>query len=288
VNAFELLVLLGLTSAVLVASWWLGHLVGVNPWVFALPPVVLGLRYVLLGSWWEVAVALGIGASLAAFTPVPWPMAVLAGAGAFYALCLFRSWRLGKRDPAGMRLFVGRSLLRRGHYAAAAEELTQALAVRPNDPAEAYFLRGLAWQHGGSYLNAIEDYGRALALNGDFTAAYVARGQAYSSAREYDRAIADFSRAIERAPDAAEAYLGRGLAREEQARYQEALTDHDRALALDRHLAAAYYHKAILHEQLGEPEQALAAYRGFLRSATRRDPNRRTARQRVQRLQRGG
>lgn len=195
-SLFEMLALGALLLVVLAISGWLDQLLGVPPWSFALPIVVLGLRRLLLGSWSAVAAALAVGASLALFTRTPWSMAVLAGGATLYALCWLRAWTLTRRDPAGLYLHLGQVLVGRRHYDAAVQEYTQALAARPNDPAGVHLRRGLALQHMEDYGRAMADYGRALRLSPKLGAAYYHKAVAHERLGQPRAALAAYEKFI--------------------------------------------------------------------------------------------
>ncbi|MCH7687990.1 MAG: tetratricopeptide repeat protein, partial [Planctomycetes bacterium] len=57
---------------------------------------------------------------------------------------------------------------------------------------------------------AIEDYGKTIALDPAFSAAYFDRGNAYGRSGELERAIEDYTRIIQLKPDHYGAYFARG------------------------------------------------------------------------------
>jgi len=62
----------------------------------------------------------------------------------------------------------------------------------------------------GLFDNAIEQFGKAIAINPDFSLAYGNRGVAYAILGDFDRALKDIDRAIELDRNYAEAYFVRG------------------------------------------------------------------------------
>jgi hypothetical protein len=99
-NVVEVLVILALFLVMLVISGWLGHLLGLSPWILAVPATVGGLRLIFGGSWVIVSVALAVGVSLALFTTIPWSAAV-AGAGATFYLVRYLTVVASRRRPTG-------------------------------------------------------------------------------------------------------------------------------------------------------------------------------------------
>lgn len=110
------------------------------------------------------------------------------------------------------------------------------------------------------YDDAIDAYGRALALAPDLVPAYVSRGQAQLRSGRPDLAIADYDRAMHLDPRAAAAYNGRGLAYQGKGDAARAMADYDRALALDRRLASAYNNRGLAHSFAGESDRAIADF----------------------------
>ena len=66
----------------------------------------------------------------------------------------------------------------------------------PND-IDAYNDRGILYALFGQYDRALEDYGRALALNPAFAEAYFNRGGLYSKAGQTELARADYQKACD-------------------------------------------------------------------------------------------
>ena len=59
---------------------------------------------------------------------------------------------------------------------------------------------------------AIQDYGKAIALNPNFSNAYYNRGVTYNGKGDVDLAIQDYGKVIELNPNLASAYCSRGTA----------------------------------------------------------------------------
>ena len=87
------------------------------------------------------------------------------------------------------------------------------IARRPEEPVDAqgFHSRGNRYSRNGSYERAIEDYNRAIELDGAFAEAYYDRGFSFYEVGLYEEAIADLTRAIELDPEAAHYYGQRSL-----------------------------------------------------------------------------
>ncbi len=79
---------------------------------------------------------------------------------------------------------------------------------QPEEPVDAngFHDRGNRYSRHGNYERAIQDYGRAIEMDGDFAEAYYNRGFSYYEVGLYEEAIADLTRAIELDPKAARYY----------------------------------------------------------------------------------
>lgn len=84
---------------------------------------------------------------------------------------------------------------------------------RPEEPRDAigFHARGNRYSRNGEYERAIEDYSRAVELDGAFAEAYYDRGFSFYEVGLYEEAITDLSRAIELNPEAAQYYGQRSL-----------------------------------------------------------------------------
>ncbi len=84
---------------------------------------------------------------------------------------------------------------------------------RPEEPLDAvgFHARGNRYSRNGAYERAIEDYSRAIEMDGAFAEAYYDRGFSFYEVGHYEEAIADLSRAIELNPEAAHYYSQRSL-----------------------------------------------------------------------------
>ena len=124
---------------------------------------------------------------------------------------------------------LGRSYLRDGKFAAAAEEFRLAVDLRPQDfwP---NFYRGVCNYRRNRFVDALASFHVCVAL----------------------------------APESAECLVNRALVLERLGRVDEAVRDNSRALALDRHLVAAYLNRGVLALGAGRPADAILDFRRAL------------------------
>ena len=93
----------------------------------------------------------------------------------------------------------------------AIEYLNNAIRLKP-DYADAYYLRGFAYDDLENHQRAIIDYSEAIRLSPDDAIAYNNRGKDYAKLGHNKLAIKDFNEAIRLQPDYVNAYNNRGYA----------------------------------------------------------------------------
>jgi tetratricopeptide (TPR) repeat protein len=130
----------------------------------------------------------------------------------------------------------------------AIEDCGKALALNPNN-AEAYRNRGNTYASLNQYEKAIEDYGKALALNPNHEGIYSNRGNAYAELKEYERAIEDYNKAIGLNSNLAEAYNNRGNAYAGLNQHEQAIEDYNKAIELNPNLAEAYHNRGTAYAE---------------------------------------
>jgi len=156
----------------------------------------------------------------------------------------------------------------------------------PNNAADAYYLRGRAFQDRNDASSARADFAKAIALSSDTAL----RAQAEKRLRdlgpepapsqrdprraklfyktglerarkgEFARAIEAFSQAIVYDPDDAGIYVELGYVYGEQGEYTHAMENYDRAIELDPKNAVAYNNRGAVYDKMGEYEDAIAEY----------------------------
>jgi serine/threonine protein kinase/Flp pilus assembly protein TadD len=140
---------------------------------------------------------------------------------------------------------LGRSLLRSGELARAAEELGRAADVRPQD-FWAHFYRGVCDYRRRDYGGAVHAFDVALALAPESAECYGNRGLAYAARGNNERARADYDRALALDSHAVAARLDRGVLDYQEGRLTEAADDLGRALRDGADPATAHYNLALV------------------------------------------
>lgn len=145
-----------------------------------------------------------------------------------------------------------------------------------------YMGEGLAYFNAGQYNNAALSFSCIVRVIDDtYVPAYMSRASTYMRQRDYQRAMEDYTRAIELDGELIAAINNRGVVQAALQEYEAAAEDFDRAIEVDPDFIAAYNNRSILYALAGEYEQAITlledgiARSGIDRVLTQyRDPNR--------------
>jgi tetratricopeptide (TPR) repeat protein len=124
----------------------------------------------------------------------------------------------------------------------------------------AYAYRGVAFERGGRFDKAIEDYERAIALNPSYYPAYNNMGALLGKMSLFARAIEYFNKAIALSPDYTDAYYNRGVTYVLIDQFGKALEDFNKAIVLNPGDATAYVERGNLHLRMGNRDLAIADF----------------------------
>ena len=110
----------------------------------------------------------------------------------------------------------------------------------------AYYNRGIAKLNLGDFSGAVEDFGKAIEINPQYSDAYNNRGFVrYEKLSDFIGAINDFDTAIGLSPAEPDIYYNRGNAKTLAGNYESAIIDYDRALQIKPDYGEAYFNKGI-------------------------------------------
>ncbi|MFO0879262.1 MAG: tetratricopeptide repeat protein [Gemmataceae bacterium] len=135
-------------------------------------------------------------------------------------------------------------------------DLTTLLSL--NSEPRAFFERGRLHARRGDFARAIEDYTEAIRLDPLMASTFANRGQAHLRRGSHDQALADFSEAIRLEPEDADLWLARAALHHQLGQHAAALADYDAVLKLDPAEIQAALARAQLLSQQGEFDRALA------------------------------
>ena len=130
-----------------------------------------------------------------------------------------------------------------------------------------YYRRGLDNYNKGNYERAIENYSRAIQINGNFFNAYSGRAEAYSKIGNNRNAIADYTTMISLNPNDSEAYLVRAILYRDQGDLNRAIADFSQVINLTNseiRLSIAYRNRGQAYFEQGDFNRAIADYIEYL------------------------
>ena len=158
------------------------------------------------------------------------------------------------------RLDLARALFDRGQFADALTLLTDTLVAIP-DSGRARYLLGLTYQRQGNYSGAMEELGKAAALEPllGLNSIYQSIGALRRSQQDYEGAIDAFSRRAALVPNDAFAHHELAEMYFRVGRLDEALAEHTVALMLDPRRADSLVGVAQVHLRAGRFAEAAAA-----------------------------
>jgi protein O-mannosyl-transferase len=162
----------------------------------------------------------------------------------------------------------GASYYSLGNYMQAIEDFNKAIKIKPDDAAP-YYNRGMTYNSLGNYRQAIEDCDKAIEIKPSNADAYINRSIAYNGIGNYRRAIENLNKAIEIRPGYASAYVNRGNAYRSLGNYKQAMEEYNMAIRLKDDFALTYHNRGTLYAMLGQYQPAIED----LNKAISLDPN---------------
>lgn len=122
-----------------------------------------------------------------------------------------------------------------------------------------------AYHRMGRNDEAVEEYGRAIAINPGDPNAYIGRGDAMVALGRGESALADYNEAVRLGPGYSRAFSGRGELLAEMGQEEAALADFDRAVQVDPGFARGYRLRGGLLSRRGQNDRALADFNEAIR-----------------------
>ena len=210
-------------------------------------------------DWWRWLVAIGV--------------ALIVMVGVWYALTHLTDFgtdasapaaaETAETQPTGAELpmddFTKLALekAKQGDVEGALDAFSVAIASNPEGASVPYYYRGLVYVEEGDASQAIDDFSKAIELDGHFPQAYAARGTAYLMLSRPAKAAEDFNKALQLDPNNASTYVNRARALMGLQMMKEAEADLDRAIELDPRLLAAYFNRGVLRMMQQDTQKAL-------------------------------
>jgi len=129
----------------------------------------------------------------------------------------------------------------------------------PAQIADAYINRGYYFHHhAGRLQDALDDFNRALALNGESATIWHDRGDVLAAMGQDDSAIVNYDRALALQPTWAGAWNNRGAVKLRRGEFAAARADFDKAIEVEPKLRDAYTNRASANASLLDYERSIA------------------------------
>ncbi|HEY3190600.1 MAG TPA: tetratricopeptide repeat protein, partial [Solirubrobacteraceae bacterium] len=112
--------------------------------------------------------------------------------------------------------------------------------------------RGLQLYAEGRYLEAQDEFEKAIRRQPDSAVAHLDRGAARVRIGDVTGALADYTRALELSPLDPDIYYNRGNAYVFFGRWDDAVADYTKAIALRPDHSSAYFNRGTVHARLGD------------------------------------
>jgi tetratricopeptide (TPR) repeat protein len=159
---------------------------------------------------------------------------------------------------------LGIAAYRSGDFPQAIVNFDEAIRLDPGD-AQAYDIRGNAWDEMGVFERALADYDEAIRIDPNSPIVFHDRAILWRRRGALDRALIDLDRAIRFSFSDANMYCDRGLVWYEKGRHDRAVADFNQAIKLDPNSAAACINRGLMSHRNREFNVAFADSRKAIR-----------------------
>ena len=122
------------------------------------------------------------------------------------------------------------------------------------------FLRGVACEHMGKHIDALQFYNLALARDNEILDAHKKRGIYEQEMKEWDKSIADFTDVLRLNPETFIAYKWRGVSHYNLGKYEKAIADYTQYLKRDSTDDETIGYRAVAYEQTGQYLESCVDY----------------------------
>jgi tetratricopeptide (TPR) repeat protein len=139
--------------------------------------------------------------------------------------------------------------------------------LKRGQSAEAYLMMGMAKRAAQDLSGALEDLGKAVALNPELPSVHALFGRALLETGNRDRAQAAFEAELKRNPLDFDSHLYLGVLLREDANYDAAMAHFDKALGVRPGDPGVRYQIATIHVSRGESDRALPELEAIIKEA---------------------
>ena len=151
---------------------------------------------------------------------------------------------------------IGDAYSAKGNYVEAIQNYTKALELDPCC-AVAYDNRGQAYSEIGDYDQAILDCTKFIELHSNIGWAYNRRGVNYYKKKQFDNAVQDFTKAIELNQDDPNPYENRANVYLDKEEYEKAILDYSKAIELNPNNDTSFNNRGFIYSVKGEYDKAI-------------------------------
>jgi tetratricopeptide (TPR) repeat protein len=162
---------------------------------------------------------------------------------------------------------IGKRQMEAHRYVLAVRSFSAAIQKNPHI-AEAYLLRGTAYDHMAVYHAAIKDLTHYIELNPKDPEGYLRRADARNFSLEHQLALEDYTEALRLRPSSTPALLGQGLAYTGLQNYDEATKDYQRVLAKNPYNTEALGNMGVTCMMAGRSVEAMQYFERALKLET--------------------
>lgn len=141
-------------------------------------------------------------------------------------------------------------------YMNAIDNYTKAINLNPS--AQTHCARGRSHFFLKQYETALTDYNRAIELSSEYSWVYDYRGHTHLLMKNFDLAIVDLTRFIEQHPNNSVAYINRGCARGSLGEFDLAIADFNKAIELKPESKTAYNNRGYIYFKQKKYDLAIA------------------------------
>jgi tetratricopeptide (TPR) repeat protein len=163
---------------------------------------------------------------------------------------------LSKVSDHGLAKYnLGNLLNRLGKTEEGAAYLEESIEEQP-ELAYPYAEKAFRYMENGVYDIALQEYNKAIAINGENTDYLLNRGKVKLKLSDLNGAAKDFQQVMQLMPENEQVYLNMALVEYKKGRYHEAIELLDIAIFYYPEYSLAYYNRAIAYHALGDKEKA--------------------------------
>lgn len=181
------------------------------------------------------------------------------------AIQLYRRLILESPEDLGLRIALARLMAENGQVEEAVNDINRLLSAQPTNARLLTFVADLAYENKPEL--AVDYYRKAVAADPANTRTRVQLGAALVRSMQYEAALPVLSDVIAREQDNYPAHANLATALFKLQRYPEAAREFIWIVGKRPEIAVSYYFLAISFEKFGDCEQALKAYKEFVRRA---------------------